>query len=129
MSLTDYKPSKAYFLCFRWRVVMSKEEMDNMPIWQNHEQRITSLEVTMQGLSQKMDSVEGTMKSVEKSVEKANNEQKEMLNMINTRMVEEFFKRKSMNLSNAWKLIIALFGGGGFIYLTIRLLIESFFSS
>jgi len=108
---------------------MPKEELDEMPIWQNHEQRITALEVTMQGLSQKMDSVEGTMKSVEKSVEKANNEQKEMLNMINTRMVEEFFKRKSMNLSNTWKLIIALFGGGGFIYLIIRLLIETFFSS
>ncbi|MBS4207499.1 hypothetical protein [Bacillus sp. FJAT-50079] len=38
------------------------KELDNMPIWQNHEQRITTLEVTMSGLTNKMDSVERTIK-------------------------------------------------------------------
>lgn len=89
-----------------------KEELDDMPIWQNHEQRITALEVTMQGISQKMDSVQETIKE-------GNREQKEMLDTINNRMLEEFFDKKRINLSNGWKLLFAIFGGGGFIYLLI----------
>ena len=91
---------------------MDNKEMEDMPIWQNHEQRITALEVTMQGLSHKMDSVEQTIKE-------GNREQKELLDTINNRMIDEFFKRKQVNLTNAWKLLIALLGGGGFIYLII----------
>ncbi len=83
-----------------------------MPIWQNHEQRITALEINMTGLSEKMDKVEGTIKE-------GNKEQKEMLNTINNRMVEEFFEKKRLNLSNGWKLLFAIFGGGGFVYLLI----------
>lgn len=83
-----------------------------MPIWQNHEQRITKLEFAMSGLSDKMDKVEDTIKE-------GNKEQKELLDTINTRMVDEFFGRKRINLSNGWKLVFALFGGGGFVYLLI----------
>lgn len=89
-----------------------KEDVDDMTIWQNHEQRITALEVTMNGLAQKMDSVESTIKD-------GNKEQKDMLDSINNRMVEEFFHKKRTNLSNGWSLLIAVFGGGGFIYLLI----------
>ena len=89
------------------------EELDEMPIWQNHEQRITELEVTIKGLSNKMDSVERT-------VREGNKEQKELLNKINNRMVDEFFTKKTLNLSNAWKLIFAIFGGGGILYLIIE---------
>lgn len=59
---------------------MLDEKLDNKPIWQNHEQRITALEVTMTRLSSKMDSVENM-------VVEGNNEQKKMLNTINNRMV------------------------------------------
>lgn len=91
---------------------MSDKEMNEMPIWQNHEQRITALEINMTGISEKMDRVEETVKE-------GNQEQKELLNTINNRMVDEFFGKKKMNLSNKWKLAFALFGGGGILYLLI----------
>ena len=90
-----------------------KEDVDNMPIWQNHEQRITRLEITMTGLSDKMESVERTVK-------KGNDEQKELLNTINNRMVDEFFKKKTINLNNGWKLLFSLIGGGSFLYLLVE---------
>lgn len=92
---------------------MSERELKDMPIWQNHEQRITTLEVTMTGLSSKMD-------SVEKTVKEGNDEQKALLNTINNRMVDEFFHKKRVNLSNGWKLLITLISGGGFLYLLIE---------
>lgn len=91
---------------------MKDRELEEMPIWQNHEQRITALEVTMQGLSQKMD-------SVQESIKEGNREQKEMLDTINNRMIDEFFNRKKINLNNGWKLLFAIFGGSGFIYLLV----------
>ncbi len=95
---------------------MMEKEMDDMSIWQNHEQRITTLEVTMTGLSSKMD-------DVNKTVKESNKEQKELLNTINNRMVEEFFAKKKLNLSNGWKLLFTLLGGGSFLYLIIEKLI------
>ncbi|MGY0692998.1 hypothetical protein ACW2QC_09445 [Virgibacillus sp. FSP13] len=89
------------------------KEMEDMSIWQNHEQRITTLEVTMSGLSSKMDNVENTVKE-------SNKEQKELLNTINNRMVDEFFSKKKINLNNGWKLLFTLLGGGSFIYLLIE---------
>jgi len=91
---------------------MSDKEMEEMPIWQNHEQRITALEINMTGISEKMDRVEETIKE-------GNNEQKQMLQTINNRMVEEFFHKKKFNLSNTWKLIFMLLGAGGLVYLII----------
>lgn len=89
-----------------------KEELTEMPIWQNHEQRITALEINMNGISDKME-------SVEKTIKEGNKEQKEMLSTINNRMVDEFFKKKKINLSNGWKLLFTLLGGGSVIYLVI----------
>lgn len=85
---------------------------EDMPIWQNHENRITTLEVTMTGIASKMDNVESTIRE-------GNKEQKEMLNTINNRMVDEFFVKKRVNLSNGWKLLFTLIGTGGFLYLLI----------
>ena len=89
-----------------------KRDVEDMPIWQNHEQRITTLEVTMTGLANKMDKVESTIKE-------GNKEQKDMLNTINNRMVEEFFDKKKINLANGWKLLFTLLGTGGLLYLLI----------
>lgn len=95
-----------------------EKEVDDMPIWQNHEQRITALEVNMRGLSKQMDSVEST-------VRKANNEQKELLNTINNRMVDEFFHKKRTTHDHKWqlagKITAGLFGAGGIIYLLFDL--------
>lgn len=96
---------------------MPQEELEDMPIWQNHEQRITTLEVTMTGLSNKMD-------KVDESIREGNKEQKEMLDTINTRMVDEFFGKKKMDHANMWKLILgisgSLVGGGGLLYVLIE---------
>lgn len=91
----------------------TQKEMDDMSIWQNHEQRITALEVTMTGLSSKMD-------DVNKTVKESNKEQKELLNTINNRMVDEFFTKKKINLSNGWKLLFTLLGGGSFLYVILE---------
>ena len=92
----------------------NEKEMEDVsiPIWQNHEQRITALEINMTGLSDKMDKVDATIKE-------GNKEQKDMLTMINNRMVDEFFGRKRLNFSNWWKLLFTLLGGGSIIYVLI----------
>lgn len=97
-------------------MMTNEEEMDNMPIWQNHEQRITTLEVTMSGLSQKMD-------SVEKTIKEGNEKQENKLDEINQRLFDEFFTKKNLNLSNWWKLLFTLLGGGSFFYLLIEKII------
>ncbi len=98
---------------------MTDEELDNMPIWQNHEQRITALEVTMTGLSSKMDSVENAVKE-------GNNEQKEMLNTINNRMMEEFFYKKRSNHDNKWQILGKILGAGGIVYLLFEFITSKF---
>jgi|SRR5699024_4285359 len=89
-----------------------EKDVEDMPIWQNHEQRITTLEVTMTGISNKMD-------HVEKTIREGNKEQKDMLDTINNRMIDEFFTKKKLNLSNGWKLLFTLAGGGSFLYLLV----------
>lgn len=92
------------------------KELNDMPIWQNHEQRITALEVTMSGVSEKMDRVDATIRD-------GNKEQKEMLDKINTRMVDEFFGRKKTDHKYKWKIISAIvggmLGGGGLFYVVL----------
>lgn len=87
-------------------------EMEDMPIWQNHEQRITALEVTQANMKHEF-------KEIKEAIDKGNNKQLEKLDEMNSRLFDEFFHKKKVNLSNGWKLLIALFGGGGFIYLVI----------
>lgn len=120
-----------------------KKGLNEMPIWQDHERRITTLEVTMEGLSNKMDKVEQTIRE-------GNKEQKEMLDTINTRMVDEFFARqkaehqneekqkeidktndweeKKLNQKYRWKLVTAVatgvLSGGGIVYIIIEALIN-----
>ncbi|HLR59653.1 MAG TPA: hypothetical protein VK094_04185 [Pseudogracilibacillus sp.] len=91
---------------------MNDKEMSDMPIWQNHEQRITALEINMTGISEKMDKVENTIRE-------GNKEQKELLDTINKRMVDEFFKKHKTHFNNKWKLTLGFFGVGGFMYLLI----------
>lgn len=90
--------------------------MEDMPIWQNHEQRITVLETTVQGFSRKMDSLETTVKDESK-------EQKALLN----RLVDYHLDTKRFKLSQLWKVILNIFGVGGLatavIYAVVQLLI------
>jgi len=95
---------------------MKEEEVDNMPIWQNHEQRITALEVTQANMKHEF-------KEVKEAINSGNNKQLEKLEEINNRLFDEFFKKKKINLNNGWRLLIALVGGGSFLYLIIEKLI------
>ncbi|WP_438312201.1 hypothetical protein [Sporosarcina sp. FA9] len=110
------RPNRAFFLFIKKQEVAMTNNLDTMPIWQNHENRITMLEVTITGISTKMD-------KVEEAIKEGNKEQKDMLNIINNRMVDEFFVKKRINLSNGWKLLFALVGGGSFLYLLVEKLI------
>lgn len=98
----------------------SKKELgEDMPIWQDHEQRITTLEVTMTGLSNKMDKVDGRVEKVDDTIKEGNKEQKELLDTINNRMVEEFFVKKRKHFDNWWKFVFLLIGGSSVLYLII----------
>ena len=91
---------------------MKDEDVDNMPIWQNHEQRITALEVTQANMKHEF-------KEIKEAIKDSNKSQLEKLEEINNRLFDEFFKKKKINLNNGWKLLIAIFGGGSFLYLLI----------
>ena len=90
--------------------------LDDMPIWQNHEQRITTLEVTTANI--KSEFVE-----IKDKIDKGNDEQSKKLETIDKRLMDEFFNKKNRNHENTWKLIIkvagALLGAGSFIYLLL----------
>jgi hypothetical protein len=95
------------------------KEMEDMPIWQNHEQRITTLEVTMTGLSNKIESVENTVRDGNKKAE-------EKLDVIDNRLMDEFFHKKRTNRENIWGLFGKLLGAGGIIYLLFDLVFSRF---
>lgn len=98
---------------------MPDKETDDMTIWQNHEQRITTLEITMTGLASKMDSVERTVKD-------GNEEQKKKLDTIDGRLLDEFFYKKRSTHDNKWQLLGKVLGAGGILYLLFDLFISKF---
>jgi len=87
-----------------------------MPIWQNHEQRITTLEVTTAN-------IKSEFTEIKDKIDRGNAEQSKKLEVIDDRLMEEFFSKKNRNHENLWKLIMkvtgALLGAGSFIYLLI----------
>lgn len=97
-----------------------------MPIWQNHEQRITSLEVTTGNISRDFEDIKKRFDSVEGKIEQGNKAQSEKLEIIDNRLMDEFFNKKSTNRNHRWKLLIAAFGGGGAIYLIVEKILEVF---
>lgn len=91
-----------------------------MPIWQNHEQRITTLEVTTAN-------IKSEFTEIKDKIDRGNTEQSRKLEVIDNRLMDEFFNKKNRNHENIWKLILkvagALLGAGSFIYLLIDKLI------
>jgi len=87
-----------------------------MPIWQNHEQRITTLEVTTAN-------IKSEFTEIKDKIDKGNTEQSKKLEVIDNRLMDEFFNKKNRNHENIWKLILkvtgALLGAGSFIYLLV----------
>lgn len=95
-----------------------------MPIWQNHEQRITSLEVTTSTINRDFADMRKRFDDVESKIEKGNEDQSKKLEVIDKRLMDEFFNKKTTNRDNKWKLLIAVVGGGGIGYLVIEKIIE-----
>lgn len=94
-----------------------EKELNDMPIWQNHEQRITALEVTTANITNEFN-------EIKKKIDDGNKAQSEKLDIIDQRLMDEFFKRKNRNHENTWKLVLkvtgAIVGGGSFLYLIIE---------
>jgi hypothetical protein len=95
---------------------MEKEPYD-MPLWQNHEQRITALEVTQANMKHEF-------KEIKDAINNGNDTQLKKLDEMNNRLFDEFFQKKKINLSNGWKLLITLLGGGSFLYLAVEKLLS-----
>src|SRR5699024_5312820 len=101
-----------------------EKELKDMPIWQNHEQRITSLEVTTSTINRDFEDMRKRFDDVEGKIEKGNEDQSKKLEIIDKRLMDEFFNKKNTNRDNKWKLILAVVGGGGVGYLVIEKIIE-----
>ena len=94
-----------------------EKELKDMPIWQNHEQRITALEVTTAN-------IKNEFTEIKDKIDRGNDEQSKKLETIDKRLMDEFFKKKGTNRENIWKLLIAIVGGGSFLYLIVEKIIE-----
>src|SRR5690625_4548529 len=94
--------------------------LSDMPIWQNHEQRITALEVTTAN-------IKNEFTEIKEKIDKGNEAQSKKLDIIDQRLMDEFFKKKDRNHKNTWKLILkvtgAFIGAGSFIYLVLEKLL------
>ncbi len=84
-----------------------------MPIWQDHERRIVTLENTFTGMSHEM-------REIRTTVQKSNDEQKKLLNTL----IEHHLSTNKLKLSNFWKLIINITGAGGLIATVIYALFQ-----
>ncbi|KAB8139249.1 hypothetical protein F9U64_01095 [Gracilibacillus oryzae] len=91
------------------------EGMENMPIWQDHERRITTLENTFASFSHEM-------KEVKTTVQKSNDEQKKLLNTL----IDHHLNTNKTKLSNLWKVIINITGAGGLLTVIIYALFQFF---
>lgn len=98
-----------------------KEEYEEaLPIWQNHEQRITTLEITQTLLGNEF-------KEIKDVINKGNQDQSKKLDEINSRLFDEFFSKKKVTQTERWKLIGIItgsaLGGGGAFYLILEKLL------
>ncbi|WP_079708629.1 hypothetical protein [Paraliobacillus ryukyuensis] len=89
------------------------EELENMPIWQDHERRITTLETTFSAMSHEM-------RDVKQTVDKRGDEQKELLNTL----IDHHLKTNKMKLSNMWKVILNITGAGGLLITVIYAVVQ-----
>jgi len=97
-----------------------EDEIENMPIWQNHEQRIATLEVITGDMQREF-------KEVKEIINKGNKDQTDRLEQIDKRLMDEFFHKTRTTRDNVWKLIFkivgSLVGAGSFIYILIEKLL------
>ena|SRR5690625_2321401 len=90
-----------------------EKEVDNMPIWQDHERRITTLENTFSAMSHEM-------KDVKATVEKTGDEQKKLLNTL----IDHHLETNKLKLNNFWKVVLNITGAGGLLITVIYALVQ-----
>lgn len=94
-----------------------EKELSDMPIWQNHENRITALEITT-------GNIKDEFREIKDRIDEGNKAQSKKLDVIDKRLMDEFFKKKNRNHKYTWKLVLkvvgALVGAGSFIYLVLE---------
>lgn len=101
----------------------SDKESSDMPVWQNHEQRITALEITTANIS-------NDFKEVKEKIDAGNDEQTKKLESFYERLADDFFATNREKRSYKWKfatkVIAALVGSGGILYIIIENIMEGF---
>lgn len=99
-----------------------EERLSDMSIWQDHEKRITTLELTTADMRQEF-------KEVKDKIDDGNSEQIKKLDSFYTRLADDFFQSKQNNAKYKWKFatkfVGALIGGGGIVYLIIEKIMEA----
>ncbi|MGM9925218.1 MAG: hypothetical protein ACI35R_13315 [Bacillus sp. (in: firmicutes)] len=100
-------------------------------IVQDHEQRIISLEKSYSDMQQKMQSVETGQLRIEKTLLEEGKEQKHLINkqreeqdQLFRELVTHTLSIKQNNNMQIWKLLGAMVGGGGVLYILIEQLMK-----
>jgi len=92
---------------------MDDKDVENMPIWQDHERRITTLENTFSSMSHET-------KEVKTTVKESSDEQKKLLNTL----IDHHLDTNKMKLSNFWKVVLNITGAGGLLMAVIYALVQ-----
>ena len=100
-------------------------------IVQDHEQRIISLEKSYSDMQQKMQSVETGQLRIEKTLLEEGKEQKYLINKqreeqdkLFKEMIKHTLGIKQNNNVQVWKLLGAMAGGGGILFLLFEQLLK-----
>lgn len=98
------------------------EDVEEMPIWQNHESRITTVENIVGGLTSDVKDVKKSVGDVETAVSKSNDEQKELLNTL----IGHHLSTNKIKLNHLWKVILNVTGAGGLLITVIYAIFNVF---
>lgn len=111
-------------------VEVSNKDMET--IVQDHEQRILKLEQSYSDLKSQLVSVESGQLRIERTLLEEGREQKKLLDDqrkeqkdLMDQLIEHTLGIKKTNSNKKWELALAIFGGGGFLYVLIDLIIKN----
>lgn len=106
-----------------------EEDVGDMPIWKDHEHRLTKVETIVGGFGSQIEGMERSMDRVQQVIEKGNSEQKDQLDMFYAQMANEFFDKKKTTHNTKNKLLLkltgAFVGAGGVVYVVIDLIFKN----
>jgi peptidoglycan hydrolase CwlO-like protein len=105
--------------------------MEEVPVWQDHEERISKLEQNQEAIMTKVDDLSSTVEKGNTKTEKdnlylreQNNEMIKTLVEINTRSQDRKHELKLLDKQNFWKLTLGIGGSAGVLYTIAQAIIE-----